>query len=68
MIDNFICFSEVGGNLYDAVSMAVKSALYSTKVPVVTVSAVDGGEPELELSSDPFSHSRYNNQYIKVKG
>ncbi len=41
--------------------MAVKSALYSTKVPVVTVSAVDGGEPELELSSDPFNHSRYYN-------
>ena len=44
--------------------MAVKSALYSTKVPVVTVSAVDGGEPELELSSDPFNHSRYYNIYI----
>ena len=25
-------FLEVGGNLYDAVSMAVKSALFSTKV------------------------------------
>jgi len=49
---------EVGGNLYDAVSMAVKAALFSTKVPVVTVAAVDGGEPEIELSSDPFSHSR----------
>jgi len=49
---------EVGGNLYDAVSMAVKSALYSTKIPVVSVTAIDGGEPELELSSDPFSHTR----------
>ena len=40
---------EVGGNLCDAVSIAVKAALDSTRVPKVTVTAVDGGEPEIEV-------------------
>eukprot|EP00092_Neocalanus_flemingeri_P027564 GFUD01029905.1.p1 GENE.GFUD01029905.1~~GFUD01029905.1.p1 ORF type:complete len:293 (+),score=89.54 GFUD01029905.1:76-954(+) len=40
---------EVGGNLCDAVSIAVKAALASTRVPKVTVTAVDGGEPEIEV-------------------
>jgi len=51
---------EVGGNLYDAVSLAVKAALFSTKMPVVSVTSVDGGEPELELSDDPHNHTRIN--------
>ena len=41
---------ECCGNLFDAVSMAVKAALFSTVIPRVTVTAVDGGEPELEVS------------------
>jgi len=49
---------EVGGNLYDTVSMAVKAALFSTKMPVVSVTTVDGGEPELELSDDPHASTR----------
>lgn len=40
---------EVGGNLFYAVSIAVKAALVSTRVPKVTVTAVDGGEPEIEV-------------------
>lgn len=49
---------EVGGNLFDAVSLAVKSALASTKVPVVQVTAVDGGEPEIEIEDDPGACTR----------
>jgi len=49
---------EVGGNLFDAVSLAVKAALASTKIPVVSVTAVDGGEPEIELSDDPYTATR----------
>ncbi len=41
---------ECGGNLFDAVSMAVKAALFATVIPRVTVTAVDGGEPELEVN------------------
>jgi exosome complex component RRP42 len=40
---------ECGGNLFDAVSMAVKAALFSTVIPRVSVTNVDGGEPELEV-------------------
>ena len=49
---------ECGGNLFDAVSLAVKSALYSTEIPTVNVAAMDGNEPELELSDDPFDTKR----------
>jgi len=49
---------EVGGNLFDAVSLAVKAALFSTRIPVVSVTAVDGGEPEMELSDDPYRCTR----------
>jgi len=49
---------EMGGNLCDAVSLAVKAALFSTRVPVVRVTAVDGGEPEIEVDDDPGAFSR----------
>lgn len=53
-----ILILECGGNLFDAVSLAVKSALYSTEIPTVKVAAMDGNEPELELSDDPFDTKR----------
>ena len=48
-----ILILEVGGNLYDAVSMAVKAALHSTIIPKVTIATVDGGKPDLEITDDP---------------
>ena len=53
-----ILILECGGNLYDAVSMAVKAALFSTLIPKISITAVDGGEPELELSDDPYDGNR----------
>jgi exosome complex component RRP42 len=50
----------MGGNLYDAVFLAVKAALHSTRIPVVSLTSVDGGQPELELSDDPFNAERLN--------
>ena len=44
--------------MYDAVSMAVKAALFSTLIPKISITAVDGGEPELELSDDPYDGNR----------
>ncbi|XP_014666299.1 PREDICTED: exosome complex component RRP42-like [Priapulus caudatus] len=55
-----ILILECGGSLYDAVSIAVKAALSSTKVPVVKVTSSDGGKPELELSDDPYDSLRIN--------
>ena len=53
-----ILILEVGGNLYDTVSMAVKAALHSTIIPKVQVNTIDGGQPELELTDDPLDGNR----------
>lgn len=42
------------GNLFDAVSLAVKAALFSTQIPRVTGAILDGGKPDIQLSDDPF--------------
>ena len=36
----------------------MKAALFFTKIPVVSVTAVDGGEPKIELSDDPYICTR----------
>eukprot|EP01130_Rhizamoeba_saxonica_P002296 TRINITY_DN1212_c0_g1_i1.p1 TRINITY_DN1212_c0_g1~~TRINITY_DN1212_c0_g1_i1.p1 ORF type:complete len:170 (-),score=42.13 TRINITY_DN1212_c0_g1_i1:57-566(-) len=42
------------GNLFDSISMAMRCALYDTKIPKVTVLQGDTpGDFELELSEDP---------------
>ena len=45
---------ECGGNLFDAVSLAVKAALHNVRVPRVKAAALDGGTVDLQLSDDPF--------------
>ncbi|GBP13176.1 Exosome complex component RRP42 [Eumeta japonica] len=44
---------ESGGNLCDAVSVAVK-ALFNTRIPFVKVALMDGGNIDLQLSDDPY--------------
>ena len=41
---------ELGGNIYDAVSIAVKAALATTRIPRLNVTSVEGGEPEIEIT------------------
>lgn len=53
-----ILILECGGNLIDAVSLAVKAALFNTRVPKVTASIMDGGSIELNLSDDPYDCDR----------
>ncbi|KAL1453426.1 hypothetical protein WDU94_007566 [Cyamophila willieti] len=48
-----ILILELGGNLFDATSLAVKAALYSTQIPRVSTAAVDGKNIDLQLSDDP---------------
>ncbi|KAK9295023.1 hypothetical protein QLX08_010555 [Tetragonisca angustula] len=43
---------QCGGNLFDAVGIAVKAALNSTEIPKITAATLDGGEPDIELSDD----------------
>lgn len=49
---------ECGGNLFDAASIAVKSALFNTKIPSVSVTQEEGGETELDVSDDPYNAKR----------
>lgn len=49
---------ECGGNVFDAVSLAAKAALYNTRVPRVTAAEQDGGTVELQLSDDVFDCER----------
>lgn len=44
---------ESGGNLFDSISVAVRAALATTKIPKVTVIEKPGGQFELELAEDP---------------
>ncbi len=49
---------ECGGNLFDAVSLAVKAALFNTRVPKVQAALMDGGTVDLTLSDDPYDCER----------
>ncbi|CAH0767003.1 unnamed protein product [Diatraea saccharalis] len=49
-----ILILECGGNLCDAVSLAVKAALFNTRIPFVKAALMDGGNIDLQLSDDPF--------------
>ncbi|XP_061839396.1 exosome complex component RRP42 [Nerophis lumbriciformis] len=52
------------GNLYDAISIAIKAALYSTKIPKVNMSYDEEGGKEIELSDDPYDCMRLNVENI----
>ncbi|CAD5119011.1 unnamed protein product [Dimorphilus gyrociliatus] len=42
-----------GGNILDAVSLAVKSALYDTEIPKVLIKMSEKGQSEVELTDNP---------------
>ena len=44
---------ECGGNLFDAISIAIKAALHNTRIPDLTVIG-DGAEKTIEVSDDPY--------------
>ncbi|XP_022914313.1 exosome complex component RRP42 [Onthophagus taurus] len=49
-----ILLLECGGNLYDAISIAVKAALWNTSIPHIKSTAIDGNNVELDISEDLF--------------
>ncbi|XP_067857930.1 exosome complex component RRP42 isoform X2 [Heptranchias perlo] len=51
---------ECGGNLFDAISIAVKAALHNTRIPKVRVLEDEEGSKEIELSDDPYDCIRLN--------
>lgn len=50
----FFQILQCGGNLFDAVGAAVKAALYNTEIPKVLAAMLDGGEPDIQVSDDPY--------------
>lgn len=57
-----ILILECGGNLFDAVSLAVKAALYNTKLPRVSSAELDGGAMDIILTDDPYDCERLHIQ------
>ncbi|XP_017778507.1 PREDICTED: exosome complex component RRP42 [Nicrophorus vespilloides] len=53
-----ILLLECGGNLYDAVSLAVKAALWDTRIPLVKSVVVDGNKVDMEVSDELFDCER----------
>ena len=58
MNSNFLCnmsclVLEVGGNLIDASSLAIKAALKSTMMPKLTIEKGDENDFEISLTDDP---------------
>lgn len=45
---------QCGGNLFDTVGAAVKAALYNTEIPRVIAATLDGNEPDIQVSDDPY--------------
>ena len=54
-----ILLLECGGNLFDAVALAVKAALFNTRIPNLRVSPCEQGN-EIEVSDDPYDFRRIN--------
>ncbi|KAK9891938.1 hypothetical protein WA026_017421 [Henosepilachna vigintioctopunctata] len=50
-----ILLLEVGGNLFDAVSIAVKAALWNTQIPKIKSINVDGSNIDIQVCDDIFS-------------
>ncbi|KAG5882251.1 hypothetical protein JTB14_014948 [Gonioctena quinquepunctata] len=55
-----ILLLECGGNLFDAVSLAVKASLWNTQVPMVRRVNIDGNNVELNVSEDLCDCQRLN--------
>ncbi|KAM7342191.1 exosome complex component Rrp42 [Cochliomyia hominivorax] len=61
-----ILILECGGNLFDAVSLAAKAAIFNCKIPRVTAALMDAGEAELIISDDPYDCTRIDIENIPI--
>ncbi|TRY87370.1 hypothetical protein DNTS_003943 [Danionella cerebrum] len=48
------------GNLFDAITIAIKAALFNTRIPNVKISEDEDGGKEIELPDDPYDCLRLN--------
>lgn len=56
---------ECGGNLFDALSIGVKSSLYSTRLPKLEIIG-EGTEKDIEISDDPYDTIPLNVSNVPV--
>ena len=61
-----ILILECGGNLFDAVSLATKAALFNTRIPRVSTAMMDGGSVDLILSDDPYDCDRIDIETVPL--
>lgn len=61
-----ILILQCAGNLYDAISLAVKCALFDTRIPRVSSALLDGGNVDLVLSDDPYDCDRLNVETVPI--
>lgn len=51
---------QCGGNLFDAVGIAVKAALHNTEIPKVIAATLDGSESDIQISDDLYDCVKLN--------
>jgi len=56
---------ECGGNLFDALSVAIKCALYNTRIPKLRIIG-EGSELDFEVSDDPYDAIRLDVSNVPV--
>ncbi|CAG9841138.1 unnamed protein product [Diabrotica balteata] len=61
-----ILILECGGNLFDAVSLAVKAALWNTQVPLVKNVNIDGNNVEINVSDELYDCKRLEVQNAPI--
>ena len=61
-----ILILQCSGNLYDAISLAVKCALFNLRIPRVTSAVLDGGNVDLMITDDPHDCDRLNVESIPI--
>jgi exosome complex component RRP42 len=61
-----ILILQCAGNLYDAISLAVKCALYNLRIPRVSSALLDGGNVDLVLSDDIHDCDRLNTETAPI--
>ncbi|KAK2836706.1 hypothetical protein Q7C36_014575 [Tachysurus vachellii] len=52
------------GNLFDTMSIAIKAALFNTRIPRVHISEGEEGGKEIELSDDPYDCMRLSVEHV----
>lgn len=61
-----ILILQCAGNLYDAISLAVKCALFNLKIPRVSSALLDGGNVDLVITDDPNDCDRLDVNSVPV--